>query len=71
MKTPAHDDQARAGVEYEQLDLCAQEFYPEISPITRQKVSRLKAAIVWLALWGIVPAGAAQWLINAWGLRDE
>lgn len=29
----------------------------------------VKGAIVRLALWGLLPAGFAQWLINALGLR--
>jgi len=29
----------------------------------------VKAIIVRLALWGLLPAGFAQWLINALGLR--
>lgn len=29
----------------------------------------VKAFIVRLAVWGLLPAGFAQWLINALGLR--
>lgn len=29
----------------------------------------VKTAIVRLAVWGLLPAGFAQWLINALGLR--
>jgi hypothetical protein len=29
----------------------------------------VKAAIVRLAIWGLLPSGFARWLINALGLR--
>lgn len=32
--------------------------------------SRLKAAIVRLALWGVLPVSLAEWLIRIGGLRD-
>lgn len=32
--------------------------------------SRIKAAIVRLAVWGLVPAGFAAWLIQRGGLKD-
>lgn len=34
-------------------------------------VSRLKATIVTLAVWGIVPMRLASWLIQRGGLRHE
>lgn len=33
-------------------------------------VSRVKASIVTLALWGWIPVAAAVWLIEHGGLRD-
>lgn len=30
---------------------------------------RIKAAIVWLALWGVLPVSVAEWLIHHGGLR--
>ena len=30
-----------------------------------------KAVIVWLAVWGLIPAGFATWLIQRGGLRHE
>lgn len=32
--------------------------------------SRLKGLIVRLALWGILPVGLAQWLVQHGGMRD-
>ena len=32
--------------------------------------ARIKAAIVWLALLGLIPAALATWMIKAGGLRD-
>lgn len=32
---------------------------------------RLKALIVRLALWGLIPAGLASWLIQRGGMRNE
>jgi len=32
--------------------------------------SRIKAAIVRLALWGLIPASLATWLIQRGGLKD-
>lgn len=32
--------------------------------------SRIKAAIVWLAVWGLIPAAIAAWLIQRGGLGD-
>jgi len=32
--------------------------------------ARIKAAIVALALWGLLPVAVADWLINLGGLRD-
>ncbi len=32
--------------------------------------SSLKAAIVRLAVWGLIPAGFASWLIQCGGLND-
>lgn len=32
---------------------------------------RVKAAIVWLALWGVLPFKAAEWLIRRGGLRHD
>ena len=37
-------------------------FYPK---------QRAKAVIVWLAVWGLIPAGFATWLIQRGGLRHE
>ncbi|MEJ1402429.1 MAG: hypothetical protein RPU73_00925 [Candidatus Sedimenticola sp. (ex Thyasira tokunagai)] len=33
-------------------------------------VARIKAAIVTLALWGLLPVTVADWLINLGGQRD-
>ena len=33
--------------------------------------SRLKAAIVNLALWGLLPMAVAEWIIHRGGLRDD
>ncbi len=33
-------------------------------------LSRTKAAIVFLALWGFIPAALATWLIQRGGMRD-
>lgn len=33
--------------------------------------TRIKAAIVFLALWGFIPAGLATWIIQRGGLRHE
>jgi hypothetical protein len=33
--------------------------------------SSIKAAIVRLALWGVIPASFATWLIRAWRLRHD
>lgn len=33
--------------------------------------SSIKAAILRLAVWGVVPAGFATWLIERGGLKDE
>lgn len=32
--------------------------------------ARIKAVIVTLALWGLLPVAVADWLINLGGLRD-
>lgn len=32
--------------------------------------ARIKAVIVALALWGLLPVAVADWLINLGGLRD-
>jgi hypothetical protein len=32
--------------------------------------ARIKAVIVTLALWGLIPVTVADWLINLGGLRD-
>ena len=32
---------------------------------------RAKAVIVWLAVWGLIPAGVATWLLQRGGLRHE
>jgi hypothetical protein len=32
--------------------------------------SRIKAVIVKLALWGLLPVGVADWIIQRGGLRD-
>jgi hypothetical protein len=32
--------------------------------------SGIKAAIVRLAVWGLIPASFATWLIQRWGLKD-
>jgi len=32
--------------------------------------SRIKAAIVTLALWGLRPVGVTEWIIHRGGLRD-
>lgn len=32
--------------------------------------ARIKGVIVTLALWGLLPVAAADWLINLGGLRD-
>ncbi len=34
-------------------------------------IVRIKALIVTLALWGLIPVGVADWLINLGELRDE
>lgn len=33
--------------------------------------ARIKAAVVTLALWGLLPATVADWLIHLGGQRDE
>jgi len=33
--------------------------------------ARIKAVIVALALWGLLPVAVADWLINLGGLRDD
>lgn len=33
--------------------------------------TRIKAAIVCLAVWGLLPAGFATWIIQRGGLRHE
>ncbi len=32
--------------------------------------SRIKAVIVTMALWGLIPVGMADWIIDQGGLRD-
>lgn len=32
--------------------------------------SRIKAAVVRFALWGLIPTGFAEWLIQLGGLKD-
>jgi hypothetical protein len=34
-------------------------------------VARIKAVIVTLALWGLLPVTVADWFINLGGLRDD
>lgn len=34
-------------------------------------VARIKAAIITLALWGLLPVAVADWLIHLGGQRDE
>lgn len=44
------------------------------SNITRNSTglaSRIKAAIVTLALWGLLPVTVADWIIRRGGLRNE
>ena len=46
---------------------------PKTSKHTRNftgLVARIKAAIVTLALWGLLPVTMADWLINLGGQRD-
>ena len=46
---------------------------PKTSKSTRNSTglaSRIKAVIVKLALWGLLPVGVADWIIQRGGLRD-
>lgn len=36
----------------------------------RSKAAAIKAALVTLALWGLIPTRFASWLIQCGGLRD-
>lgn len=47
---------------------------PKTSKSTRHSIglaAPIKAAIVTLALWGLLPVTVAAWLINLGGLRDD
>ena len=40
------------------------------TPIHSSIKAAIKAAIVRLAVWGVIPAGFATWLIQRGGLKD-